>query len=400
MKQLNRLLLGAAMLLAPLISTLAQSTWETVDAITPWRGRAIAADSAGNFISLAIDNSTSTTGPVSTDVSLSIDTGLNWQTVGSIPGYALKLTAAQEGTLYASGNRSATVSGKAFVWFSLDHGTNWTVSDPWAGQTQTNAFLAMDLAVGNSGVVYVCGQVFASSRWVVRKGQPTPSGISWSTVDNFPASSGQPQSAYVRPATAPGSADEVFVAGIAGGLWTVRRSTDGGAIWVTVDGNNQGSALSVAAGTNGDIYVVGTFTMSSTITNQTIVHHKVVVTYTTTSESGWLVRKSTDDGASWINVDFVVNGHPAPARSLTVDAFGRVFAVGSLYTASYTWLVRGSADGGATWTTTDTFLPAGYTWSQAFGAASDALGNVCVIGDVENGTSSANLAPIRRLPAL
>jgi hypothetical protein len=130
MKQLNHLLLGAAMLLVPLTSTLAQSTWETVDTLPSWRGRAIAADSAGNFISLAIDDSTSTTGPVSTAVSLSNNHGLTWQTVGSIPGYALKLAAAPDGTLYASGNRSATVSGKAFVWFSQDHGTNWTICDP------------------------------------------------------------------------------------------------------------------------------------------------------------------------------------------------------------------------------------------------------------------------------
>jgi hypothetical protein len=85
------LTLGAALLLAPLSSTLAQSTWQTTDALTPYRGRAIVADAAGNFISLAIDDSTSSTGPVSTAVSLSSDTGLNWQTVGLIPGYALKL---------------------------------------------------------------------------------------------------------------------------------------------------------------------------------------------------------------------------------------------------------------------------------------------------------------------
>ena len=187
MKQLNRLLLGAALLLAPFTSTLAQSTWETVDAITPWRGRAIAADSAGNFISLAIDDSTSSTGPVSTDVSLSIDTGLTWQTVGSIPGYALKLTAAPDpnGTLYASGNRTPTVSGKAFVWYSQDHGTNWTVSDPWTGQTQTNALISMDLAAAPSGAVYLCGYIFAGGKWVVRKGQQTSSGLVWTTVDTI-----------------------------------------------------------------------------------------------------------------------------------------------------------------------------------------------------------------------
>ena len=44
-------------------------------------------------------------------------------------------------------------------------------------------------------------------------------------------------------------------------------------------------------------------------------------------------------------------------------------------------------------------MPPGNTSSQASEIASDALGNVCVVGDVENGTPSADLAPIRRLAA-
>ena len=126
------LALGTALLLAPLTTTLAQSAWETTDVLANYAGRAVATDSSGNFISLALDGSTNA-GPVSTAVSLSTDSGLTWQTVGSIPGFALKLTVAPDDTLYASGNRSATVSGKAFVWFSQDHGATWAVSDPWAG---------------------------------------------------------------------------------------------------------------------------------------------------------------------------------------------------------------------------------------------------------------------------
>ena len=82
-----------------------------------------------------------------------------------------------------------------------------------------------------------------------------------------------------------------------------------------------------------------------------------------------------------------------------MDAFGRVFAVGYLTTTPNTWLVRGSTDGSAPWVTTDTFLPTGYTSATAWGIASDALGNVCVVGDAENGTATADLAPIRRLAA-
>jgi hypothetical protein len=394
------LTLGAALLLVPLSPTLAQSNWETTDALTPWRGRAIVADSSGNFISLALDDSTNA-GPVTTAVSLSTDTGLTWQTVGSIPGYALKLTAAPDGTLYASGNRSANVSGKAFVWFSQGHGATWTVSDPWAGQT--NTLTAMDLAAGNSGAVYVCGICFVpTTRWIVRQGVlNSAGGITWTTVDN--SINGGPYSIAIRPGPA-GQPDDIVACGTASGPWTVRRSADGGATWTTVDSHPVGTAYSVAVGPNGDLYVDGaSSTNIITATNVTtaIVHHQKVVTtnYTTTSESGWLVQKSTDGGASWTSVDFAVNGRPVYARSLVADAFGHVFAVGYLTTTPTTWLVRGSTDGGATWVTTDTFLPAGYTSAQAWGIASDALGNVCVGGDVENGTPSAALAPIRRLAA-
>jgi len=106
MKQLNHLLLGAALLLAPLSATLAQSAWKTADALTFRRGMAIEADTNGDLISVALDNSTSGTGPVSTVVSLSIDHGVTWQPVGSSAGYAVHLTAAPDGALFACGNCS------------------------------------------------------------------------------------------------------------------------------------------------------------------------------------------------------------------------------------------------------------------------------------------------------
>ena len=115
------LALGAALLLAPLTTALAQSAWETTDALTPYEGRAAAADAAGNFFTLSLSTN-STTSPVYTVVSVSSDTGLTWQSVGTIPGYALKLAAAPDGTLFACGNRSATISGRGFIWYSLDHG--------------------------------------------------------------------------------------------------------------------------------------------------------------------------------------------------------------------------------------------------------------------------------------
>lgn len=382
MKKTSQLLtLGAALFLAPLTSTFAQSTWETVDALTPWRGRDIVADLDGNFVSLAIDNSTSSTGPVSTAVSVSADHGVTWQDVGAIAGYALDLAVAPDGALFATGNRSATVSGRAFLWQSLDHGVTWTVSDPSVGLA--TVLLVTDVAAGNTDSLYVCGT--SSGRWMIRKGQRTASGITWSTVDN-PTLSG-PASIFVRPGGA-GQPDEVLACG---GGWTVRRSFDGGATWATL--NSPGgtytsqNASGVTVGADGSIYVTGR-------TSKTVGSKKTG--YTT--EYGWLTRRSTNGGTTWADADYVVNGQPSP--NLAVDAFGRIFVVGSMSSTQSTWLVRGSIDGGTTWGTTDFFLPAGATASQAWGIASDALGNVCVIGDANaNGAATTYLAPIRRLAA-
>jgi hypothetical protein len=398
MKTTHALTLGAALLLASLTSTLAQSTWQTVDELTPWRGRDIVADNAGNFFSLAIDNgATGSTGVVSTAVSVSTDHGATWQTVGSIGGYALDLAVAPDGALFAAGNRSATVSGRAFLWQSLDSGPTWTEIDPWAGQSGT--FLSLDVAAGNNGSIYLCGYLYGGGKWIVRRGDRTHGGINWTTVDSFAGT--QAESICVRPPTLAGQPDEVLVSGFAGGLWTIRRSADGGATWATVDSYSTGFSNAgysgVAAGLEGSIYTVARNAKSVTVTNWTVVRKKLVATVTTTTEYGWLVRKSANDGASWANVGYFANGWPGNGP-ITVDNFGRVFVAGFNNTTPRTWLVRGSEDGGVTWVTTDSFLPPGTTSAQAQAIASDALGNVCVVG--ETGTSASTYtAPVRRLAA-
>src|SRR5262249_34392749 len=150
-------------------------------------------------------------------------------------------------------NRGTDVSGKAFVWFSQDHGATWNVSDPWAGQTST--MLAKDLAAGNSGAVYVCGTV-TGPQWTVRKGVKNLSGdITWTTVDSI--SGQQPNAIAVRPGPVSQN-DYIVVCGQSSmSNWTVRRSADGGATWTTIDTNGGGTASSVAVGANGDLYVDG-----------------------------------------------------------------------------------------------------------------------------------------------
>lgn len=395
-KTTQLLTLGAALLLAPLTSTLAQS-WITVDELAPWRGRDIVADVNGNFISLALDNgATGGGGVVSTAVSVSTNHGATWQTVGSIAGYANDLAVAPDGALFATGNRSDTVSGGAFVWQSLDRGTTWTVSDPWAGQP--TQFLSTDLAVGNSGSVYVCGFIYAGGRWVVRRGDRVAGAMTWTTVDDIPGN--QADAICVRPASVSGQPDEVLASGRVSGLWTVRRSVNSGGTWATVDSySTAASAVTgLTTGLGNSIYASGRIATTTYVTNQTVIKKKVVTTVTPTTVYGLLVRRSTNGGASWVNVDFATNMQPSACNCLAADAFGRVFAVGFSIDTPNIWLVRGSANGGSTWVPTDSFLPAGETRAQAMAVAIDAPGNVCVTGETGT-TASTYAAPIRRLAA-
>jgi hypothetical protein len=379
------LALGAALLLAPLSSTFAQS-WEPVDNFAPGLGRDIVCDASGNFFSLALSDANIL--PVFTTVRASTDHGLNWHTVGTIGGYALDLAAAPDGTLFAAGNRTATVSGRAAVWQSLDHGTTWTASDPWAGQT--TQLLCTDVAAGNSGAVYLSAYILSGSSQIVRKGQPTANGLTWSTVNLV--SGNQASAVYVQA----GPVDQPDIILVGGQPGSVRRSSDSGATWVTID-SYPGKPTAITMGPSGSIYVLGQGSVSTTVTNTTIVGKKVKTTITTTSQDGWLVRKSTNVGASWTNADFFANRWPP--YNITADAFGGVFTVGFVETATgQTWIVRGSSDGGATWTTTDLFQPVDTTQAHAQGVACDALGNVCVSGEYWT-SAGINFAPIRRLAA-
>src|SRR5579859_3864423 len=90
--------LAVTWLVMPLTPTFAQSTWQTVDALTPALGMYVLADSNGNFISTANDKSTTNR---MSDVSVSTDQGLTWQTVGQIPDYLARLAQGPDGTVYA-----------------------------------------------------------------------------------------------------------------------------------------------------------------------------------------------------------------------------------------------------------------------------------------------------------
>jgi hypothetical protein len=131
----------------------------------------------------------------------------------------------------------------------------------------------------------------------------------------------------------------------------VRRSTDSGATWTIVEDLVPGHSGSVqfrslASDPAGHLYTAGYLSDDQ-------------------GQYRWIVRKSSADGKTWSTVDdFALSGSQrAVAQALTVDAAGRIYAVGYADEPSVAnqthartrWLVRQSRDGGRTWSTMDDF---------------------------------------------
>jgi hypothetical protein len=291
---------------------------------------------------------------------------------------------------------------------SADNGVSWSTASSFQympGLESQGRALAAD-ALGN---VYVAG--YGSSpaakpsdppnmHWLVRKS--VDGGQTWTTVDDYYSALkggypkwGEPEKAHFIPGVG------LFVVGQTAAnangyteTWTVRRSLDGGATWSTVDLYQPGGAgyrsiaYSVADDGQGSIYVVGRADVPQT------VNHK---TYTVGQA---IVRRSSDGGASWSNVDTlsVGAGKIATATAVGLDAAGNIVVAGKYQDAQnvYHWIVR-KRDTYGNWQTVDDYqLAAGYE-ANPDDLAVDAAGNLLVSGVADDGNGAHWV--VRRLSA-
>jgi len=160
--------------------------------------------------------------------------------------------------------------------------------------------------------------------------------------------------------------------------WTVRRSLDRGETWTTVDTfyfhPDQGTIpTSVAIDPrNGHVYVMGgTMSEGSDF-----------------SSKNWVVRKSTDQGATWKTIDDYA---PGGARAVTVDENGVVYVVGSKGRPDLggvrMGVVRKSTDGGVTWTQKE------FSQIDYFTTAAAGIGTGIFLGGVKKATNTS--APVQ-----
>ena len=380
------------------------------------RATAIGTDPTGRVLYSAGWRAAAPSGQSRAVIQASHDSGQTWATLDAwLPDvwpYAeyMGFCCAPNGYLFGGGDTSDKDSSTATIdWFlrrSTDGGVTWTLQDRVdsgvGGKAHCRAVLAAP-----SGEIYAAG-VTATNQgaggwvWLVRKS--SDDGATWTTVDSV-----WDYSAKEARATGRSAKGSVFVAGLlnasfgaeGGGVWAVRRSTDNGVTWATVDSYQTAPGLAaeawgIAADKTGAIYVAGMAKGRADGGNKLV--------------NQWVVRRSFDDGNTWSVVDNLTLG-PGAVNSystlsgptaITVDASGGIFVCGYMTALDHSqhWLVRkgvASSDGGIDWSTIDNYQMTLGRSARANGVVSDGQGDIYVAGRAAD-TAGREHWIIRRLP--
>jgi hypothetical protein len=292
------------------------------------------------------------------------------------------------GNVFSGGNGSDAAGTCHGIVLKTDT-TQLANTDPsaidWYFSNDTNPSFTQDqsylwsLGLDSGGNLYSIGQLTPNSTgipyWYVRKS--SDKGLSWSTVDLYQYAAGQ----WVDAAgfTADNSGNVYVVGGgrdagskknPVGNLhWLVRKSANGGP-WTVVD-DVQGSTPNFVA--NGAAFVAGAGVF-------------VVGGPNASASSLWMVRRSLDAGTTWSTVDNSLAGGAAAVGS---DSLGNIYVTGAKWittatkpniTGYWVWVTRESSDGGNHWSTVDTFAPAQNKNSNGLSVGRDSGGNVVVVG--------------------
>ena len=391
------LLTLAAAALALTTCTTSAQTWQTVDDFQYAAGKT--AENAAltvlpNGALLAAGDGSDAAGVGHALVMSSTDGGLTWGSAlddftGPVAGddpYYLAVGSDPAGNLYAAGSYSDVNDPNATAhWLvrrSADAGLTWSTVDdvaPYSGSWPDEVHAIAADAAGN---VYLAGymDMGSGSAWVVRKGA---GGTNFTTVDSLPSSGFIGGSGICVHPTAgilvAGQAD-IVLKGVSVRAWIVRRSTNAGATWATVDtfyGAKAttyyfGRAYAIGADAHGNLYVAGA----------------LAIPYKGGAVWQWVVRKSSNGGSSWSTVDTyqLAAGGDSMAQGFVSDAKGNLYVVGfgsagRVYFGGVTdWIVRSNPGGTGSWSTVDTFQYATGSSSRAAAIAANAAGNVFVGG--------------------
>lgn len=322
---------------------------------------------------------------------------------------------------------------------SLDHVEpleRRTLMSAWAVDDMPlmNGASVTSMAADREGNVYAAGYAVASDGTTDLPIIREKAQGSWSTIYLNSASGG-------IHALAVDAAGDVFAAGITSGSPTPSRflleRPAGQSAFSPIDAPRAGDFTGLTVDAAGDVFVVGSDAMTTnrTTTDDWVVRERAAGTSAfveldrvkgadaksvCTIDSGpaagiyvvgkysndqhWIVRKSSDGGRTWSQVDQFQYDPNGIARSnpqgIASDPNGNVYVVGNAQATTITgytkvkgklqpvygnsgdhWIVRKSGDGGATWSIDDNYQMAPSKGSSALGAGTDLAGNLYVVGE-------------------
>ncbi|HEY8746552.1 MAG TPA: hypothetical protein VIM11_01160 [Tepidisphaeraceae bacterium] len=278
----------------------------------------------------------------------------------NLPGFTFnKMTVDPSGNVYVVGTYTGASSwGRGIALEKAAGSSTWTTILDLGISTATTEFQAV--TANALGDVYIAGRNGATAHhtiWERSAGQSN-----FAVVDDFAAGR------YFGDLTID-AAGNVFAVGSEiyptknspfTTHWIVRKRVNGQGPFTNVDDTGEGTtarAITIVggSGSNAGIYVVGQTNNTATATA--------------------IVRKSTNGGVSWTDVDHFLfdpatSGGCVPL-AMTTDSAGDVFVVGGgfkgtltggnkthpTYSYAENWLVRETTDGGATWTLRDSTVP-------------------------------------------
>ncbi len=278
------------------------------------------------------------------------------------------LTVAPSGSIYASG--IAFPGYRALILGSSDSGSSWSLLDDFRppGRQVDYWDQCGGISSDPAGNLYVTGLTEDDAanepdQWYVRRSGDA--GMTWTTTDDFAVTGGWPDDVT---GIAVDAAGDVYVSGWTPQVWTIRKGV-GGTSFSAADTVANGYPNGVFAHPTAGIFAVGR--------KSVVIKNK--------SSYVWTVRRSSNGGATWSNVDSfqLASGLSATAWGVGADALGNLYVVGSGNTTSRGvtvshWLVRKSTNGGNLWITVDDFAPGGGVQARKFAAKSN--GDLYVAG--------------------